>query len=65
MITMAPLLPIEDPTAWFRRVEQCADAVVLDHFIGGDGSKEGQRTLRTALPNAAAISNSSPMAKIA
>jgi len=54
VITMAPLLPIEDPPAWFARVAQCADAVVLDHFIGGDGSKEGQRTLRTPLPAAIA-----------
>ncbi len=54
VITMAPLLPIADPPAWFSRVARCADAVVIDHFIGGDGSKQGQRTLRTALPAAIA-----------
>ena len=27
-----------------------ADAVVIDHFIGGDGSTTGSRTLRTRLP---------------
>jgi len=26
--------------------------VVIDHFIGGDGSPNGSRTLRTALPKA-------------
>ena len=31
-----------------------ADAVVLDHYIGGDGSSGGTRTLRTALPAAMA-----------
>jgi hypothetical protein len=29
-----------------------ADAVVLDHFIGGDGSSDGSRTSRTPLPDA-------------
>jgi hypothetical protein len=26
--------------------------VVIDHFIGGDGTSDGSRTLRTALPAA-------------
>ena len=29
-----------------------ADAVVIDHFIGGDGSQDGARTQRTRLPSA-------------
>lgn len=52
VITVAPLLPLEDPEAFFSQVAQAADAVVLDHFIGGDGSSTGSRTRRTALPAA-------------
>ena len=46
--------PIADPDAFFARVADSADAVVLDHFIGGDGSPAGARTRRTALPAAMA-----------
>ncbi len=54
VITVAPLLPIADPDAFFQRVSDCADAVVVDHFIGGDGTADGARTLRTPLPEAMA-----------
>lgn len=54
VITVAPLLPIADPDRFFARVAGAADAVVLDHFIGGDGSETGSRTLRTRLPGAMA-----------
>ena len=54
VITVSPLLPIADPDAFFQRVGACADAVVVDHFIGGDGSMDGARTLRTPLPAAMA-----------
>ncbi len=54
VITVAPLLPIADPDAFFQRVSDCADAVVIDHFIGGDGTVDGARTLRTPLPEAMA-----------
>lgn len=50
--TLAPLWPIEDPPGFFRRLGECADAIVIDHFIGGDGTPDGARTLRTALPAA-------------
>ncbi|MEM1183062.1 MAG: hypothetical protein AAGM22_32265 [Acidobacteriota bacterium] len=53
-ITVSPLLPIADPDDFFRRIAADADAVVLDHFIGGDGSADGRRTLRTELPEAIA-----------
>jgi len=52
VVTVAPLLPIDDPEGFFARVAQVADAVVVDHFIGGDGSADGGRTLRTPLPAA-------------
>jgi DNA repair photolyase len=54
VITVAPLLPIERPEAFFRRIAQVADACVIDHFIGGDGSPDGSRTARTELPAAMA-----------
>ncbi len=50
VVTVSPLLPIDDPESFFARVAASADAVVLDHFIGGDGSATGSRTRRTALP---------------
>lgn len=49
VITVSPLLPIEYPHTFFGRVAEVADAVVLDHFIGGDGSSTGGRTRRTPL----------------
>jgi len=55
VVTVSPLLPIADPGSFFRRVAGAADAVVLDHFIGGDGSRDGTRTRRTALPDAMAL----------
>ena len=54
VITVSPLLPIADPHRFFARVAESADAVVVDHFIGGDGSRNGSRTLATALPAAMA-----------
>ena len=50
VITVAPLLPIAAPVRFFQRIAEVADAVVLDHFIGGDGSRNGTRTRRTGLP---------------
>jgi len=52
--TVSPMLPIDDPPAFFARLADVADAVVLDHFIGGDGSAGGSRTRRTPLPLAMA-----------
>lgn len=50
VITVSPLLPIEHPRAFFAQCKECADAVIVDHFIGGDGSANGSRTRRTLLP---------------
>ncbi len=52
VITVSPLLPMDDPHDFFARLAKVADAVVIDHFIGGDGSASGWRTMRTALPAA-------------
>jgi DNA repair photolyase len=54
VITVAPLLPIASPDAFFERVSTCADSVVIDHYIGGDGTPDGARTRRTPLPEAMA-----------
>jgi DNA repair photolyase len=54
VVTVAPLLPIEDPERFFATIARVADAVVLDHFIGGDGTASGHRTRRTGLPAAMA-----------
>jgi DNA repair photolyase len=54
VVTVSPLLPIAEPEAFFARLAEVADAVVIDHFIGGDGTGNGSRTLRTALPAAMA-----------
>jgi DNA repair photolyase len=50
VVTVAPLLPIADPEPFFSRIAHVADAVVIDHFIEGDGTREGWRTHKTALP---------------
>jgi len=54
VVTVAPLLPMRDPERFFGRVAECAAAVVIDHFIGGDGTADGGRTRRTSLPQAMA-----------
>ncbi len=52
VVTVSPLLPIADPRKFFGRIAEVADAVVLDHYIQGDGSDDGSRTLKTRLPAA-------------
>ena len=52
MITVSPLLPIRDPERFFCRISEAADRVVIDHFIEGDGTLDGSRTLKTPLPRA-------------
>ena len=52
VITVSPLLPIREPRRFFARIAEAADAVVIDHFIQGDGTPDGSRTSRTPLPAA-------------
>lgn len=52
VVTVSPLLPIANPDQFFSQIASFSDAVVLDHFIQGDGSPDGGRTLRTTLPDA-------------
>lgn len=49
VVTVAPLLPIAEPDFFFERIAAAAEAVVLDHFIGGDGTANGSRTQKTPL----------------
>jgi DNA repair photolyase len=53
-IAVAPLLPIDDPGRFFHSLREVADAVIIDHYIDGDGSCGGARTSRTPLPSAMA-----------
>ena len=48
--TVSPLLPLDDPRRFANELEQACTRVILDHYLLGDGSKEGQRTKQTAFP---------------
>lgn len=52
VITVSPLLPIENPRVFLERIAAVSDGVVIDHFIEGDGTPNGRRTMRTILPQA-------------
>ncbi|MDP7147199.1 MAG: hypothetical protein QGI90_00735 [Nitrospinaceae bacterium] len=53
VVCMSPLYPLIDPDVFFQRIaESGASAVVIDHFIEGDGTRDGSRTRRTRLPQA-------------
>lgn len=45
--TVSPLLPLSDPARFARRLDGACDRVILDHYLIGDGSKNGFRTRRT------------------
>lgn len=45
--TVSPLLPIADPKAFARKLDEACDRVILDHYLIGDGSPGGLRTKRT------------------
>ena len=47
---VAPLLPLADPEAFARRLDECCTSVIVDHYLVGDGSKQGARTKRRGLP---------------
>ena len=48
--TVSPLLPLDDPRRFAGELERACTRVILDHYLLGDGSKEGQRTKQTAFP---------------
>ncbi len=45
--TVSPLLPLADPGEFAHRLERSCDRVIVDHYLVGDGSKNGLRTKRT------------------
>ncbi|MBC8287130.1 MAG: hypothetical protein H8E42_06615 [Nitrospinae bacterium] len=48
---LSPLYPLENPQHFFERLKNAgASAVIIDHFIEGDGTAQGSRTLKTRLP---------------
>jgi DNA repair photolyase len=52
---LSPLYPLKAPEAFFARLSTMGvSAVVIDHFIQGDGTSDGSRTLKTKLPQAMA-----------
>ncbi|NIQ02978.1 MAG: hypothetical protein GWM98_23450 [Nitrospinaceae bacterium] len=52
---LSPLYPLTDPEAFFARLAETGlRAVILDHFIEGDGTPDGSRTQKTGLPEAMA-----------
>jgi len=58
VVCMSPLYPLIDPDHFFSQLaESGASAVVIDHFIEGDGTQDGSRTWRTMLPLAIKLVN--------
>ena len=52
---LSPLYPMKDPEAFFKKLSALGtEAVVIDHFIEGDGTPDGSRTQKTRLPEAMA-----------
>jgi DNA repair photolyase len=48
---LSPLYPLEDPENFFSRLALVGvSGVIIDHFIEGDGTRDGSRTLKTDLP---------------
>lgn len=41
---VSPLWPLEDAEGFARRLDRAASYVVLDHYLLGDGTKDGRRT---------------------
>lgn len=41
---VSPLWPVDDADSFARRLDACCDRVILDHYLLGDGSRNGART---------------------
>lgn len=48
---VAPLLPLDDVEAFARALDESCSRVIVDHYLVGDGSKDGARTKRRGLPD--------------
>jgi DNA repair photolyase len=47
---VSPLLPLADPEGFAGLLCEACDRVVIDHWLIGDGSRDGARTRRTPFP---------------
>ena len=48
---LSPLYPLDDAHRFFTRIKSAGtSAVIIDHFILGDGTSDGSRTKKTPLP---------------
>ncbi len=48
---LSPLYPLNDPEHFFNKLKSTGvAAVIIDHFILGDGTSDGSRTQKTSLP---------------
>ena len=49
---ISPLYPLDDADRFFSRIKSAGtSAVVIDHFILGDGTPDGSRTKKTSIPS--------------
>lgn len=49
---LSPLYPLDDADRFFTRIKSAgASAIIIDHFIFGDGTPDGSRTKNTPLPS--------------
>jgi len=47
---VAPLMPLDDPVAFAHALDRSCSRVIVDHYLVGDGSREGARTKRRGAP---------------
>ena len=48
---LSPLYPLDDADRFFSRIKSAGtSAIIIDHFILGDGTPDGSRTKKTSLP---------------
>jgi DNA repair photolyase len=47
---VSPLLPLGNPRQFAETLEKSCDRVILDHYLIGDGSRNGLRTRKSSLP---------------
>ena len=48
---VAPLMPLENPVAFAQALDRSCSRVIVDHYLIGDGSREGARTKRRGAPD--------------
>lgn len=49
---LSPLYPLNDADQFFEKIKSAgASAIIIDHFILGDGTSDGSRTKKTSLPS--------------